>query len=367
MNTNARAILFRIGGLGDVVVALPSISVARRSLPGFSLALVGRAEYGGLLKHSGVVDEVMSFEDARLAMVFSGTSDASSGATNEAGPGAELLKEYSLALGWLNRRGDWPADDWWAQQGIGRTLFTSYESGAGMPMSRFFFDRTRDFLKTSGMRTHVAGGGSGARVVGTPAAIREVPAGAVVVSAFDSAAPNTDKLFDECARLALPGDLRKKALHDLCLRELGKKERRLVVHPGSGGRGKRWPLANFIEVIRVVASIGLEGVLVTGEAEADLEAALEELTLPAGWARASRVPAETLAGLLAESTHYLGNDSGPTHLAAACGASVIALFREDNLPIWRPFGRTRVVAGPSAAGIPVGAVMAALEDLLVAW
>lgn len=342
MNTNARAILFRIGGLGDVLVALPSISLARRSLPGFSLALVGRAEYGGLLKHSGVVDEVMSFEDARLAMVFSGTSDASSGATNEAGPGAELLKEYSLALGWLNRGGDWPADDWWAQQGIGRTLFTSYESGAGMPMSRFFFDRTRDFLKTSGMRTHVA-------------------------SAFDSAAPNTDKLFDECARLALPGDLRKKALHDLCLRELGKKERRLVVHPGSGGRAKRWPLANFIEVIRAVGSIGLEGVLVTGEAEADLEAALEELTLPAGWARASRLPAETLAGLLAESTHYLGNDSGPTHLAAACGASVIALFREDNLPIWRPFGRTRVVAGPSAAGIPVGAVMAALEDLLVAW
>jgi len=331
MNTKARAILFRIGGLGDLMVALPAISLARRNLPGFSLTLAGRPEYGALLKQAGLVDEVLSFEDARMAALFSHSDKAAFGATSQAGPAAGWLREFSLALGWLVSRGDWPADDWWARHGIKRTSFISYESGAARPMSRFFFDRTLDFLKTSGTSGRAA---------------------------------DRDRLFDECALLTLGREVRKKALSGLRLRELEKNERRLVVHAGSGGRAKRWPLPNFIEVIRGIAWPGLQGVLVTGEAEADLESVLEKMDLPAGWARLSRLPAEALAGLLGESTHYLGNDSGPTHLAAACGASVLALFRDDNLPAWRPFGKTRVISAPSVAGISCSAVQTALDDLL---
>jgi heptosyltransferase-3 len=331
MKTKAQAILFRIGGLGDLMVALPAISLVRRNLPGFSLTLAGRPEYGALLKQAGLVAEVLSFEDARMAALFSGSDKAAFAATNEASPATDWLREFSLALGWLNRRGDWPTDDWWARQGIKRTSFISYESETALPMSRFFFDRTLDFLKTRGIRARVA---------------------------------DRDRLFDECALLDLGRGVRKKALADLRLRELKKNEKRLVVHPGSGGRAKRWLLPGFVEVIRGIASRGLTGVLVTGEAEADLEARLEKMDLPAGWARFSRLPAETLAGLLAESTHYLGNDSGPTHLAAACGASALALFRDDSLPAWRPFGKTRVISAPSVAGISYSAVQAALDDLL---
>jgi ADP-heptose:LPS heptosyltransferase len=322
IETKPRALMFRIGGLGDLLVALPSISLARRSLPGFSLTLVGRPEYGGLLERCGVVDEVISFDDPRLAAVFGAkASDASA---------AGWLAEFGLAMGWLNDRGEWPAHSWWTKQGVKRAFFTSFEGGAAGPISRNFFDRTRDFLNASGIKASLPGAG---------------------------------QLFDECARLALPVKLRKKALDDLCLHALRKGEKRLVVHPGSGGRAKRWPLTRFMEVIRRAASRGVTGVVVTGEAEADLEAALEESELPAGWARTARLPAETLAGLLAESTHYLGNDSGPTHLAAACGASVLALFREDGLPAWRPFGRTRVLAAASMAEIRLDEVLGALEDI----
>jgi len=377
----SRAILFRIGGLGDLLVALPSISLVRRSLPGFSLSLAGRPEYGGLLERAGLVDEVLSFEDARMAALF--VRDAVFGATGGAGAtaggasdprvdekgktrkmGNTILDGFELAVGWLNRPGHWPADDWWAGQGIERALFVPYKNGAAVPMSRFFFDRTRDFLNAYGIKFRVAGIVSSAGAVEASAASRDFAADATDTSAFDPAASDPDRLFDDCARLPLPGDLRKKALAGLRLRELGKSEKRLVVHPGSGGRAKRWPLPSFVEVIRRAASLGLGGVLVTGEAEADLEAPLQAFSLPAGWTRASRLPADTLAGLLAGSTHYLGNDSGPTHLAAACGASVLALFREDNLPAWRPFGRARLMAAPSMPEIPLDSVLAALDDLL---
>jgi len=366
MKTRSRTILFRIGGLGDLLVALPAISLVRRSLPGFSLSLAGRPEYGALLKRAGLVDEVLSFADARMAALFAGGSpdfraDAKGGTGKR---GVSPLDGFETAMGWLNRRGDWPADEWWVRQGIEQIFFISYESGAAVPMSRFFFDRTRDFLNAYGIRARVAGIASSAGAVEASAASRDSAAGATDTSAFDPAAPDPDQLFGDCARLPLPGGLRSKSLDDLGLRQLVKNEKRLVVHPGSGGRAKRWPLASFIEVIRVAASFGLEGVLVTGEAEADLEPALQASALPAGWKRVSRLPAETLADLLAGSTHYLGNDSGPTHLAAACGASVLALFREDSLPAWRPFGKARVVAAPLMSDTPLDLVLPALEDLL---
>jgi ADP-heptose:LPS heptosyltransferase len=339
MNMKEQAILFRVGGLGDLLVALPAIALVRRKLPGFSLALVGRPEYGELLKLAGVVDEVLSFDDGRMTALFGSSNEAALGTTSEAGPSVSWLKEYSMAMGWLNRSGDWPARDWWEKRGIGRVDFGVYESGSAVPMSRFFFDRTRDFLQT---------------FCGT-----DMPT-------LDLAAPGSEHLFNECARLSLPAGLRKNALAGLRLRELAKAEKRLVVHPGSGGRAKRWPLANFIEVIRRVSSRGLAGVLVTGEAEADYDSTLSALELPADWTWATRLPAAALAALLLASTHYLGNDSGPTHLAAACGASVLALFRNDNLLAWRPFGKTRVLSAPATAGIPVDSVLAALAELLAA-
>jgi ADP-heptose:LPS heptosyltransferase len=390
MSADPRVILFRVGGLGDVFVALPAISLARRSLPGFRLTLVGRLEYAAVFKQAGIVDEIMALDDSRIAGIFGHDERPDSSLDNkqEGKPtgsfsgleskalgksgghpaiisdgwsesGVAQLAGYDLALGWLNRRGDWPSDDSWARLGIKQTFFASYAVGSAVPMSRFFFDRTREFFARS-------------RAAPLPISPRPHVRTASgrnsddLLALVDPNVSNPDALFDDCARLTLPASLKKTALGRLGLSALGKNGRRVVVHPGSGGRAKRWPLARFLEVIRHAATRGLEGVLVTGEAEADDEPRLRKVKLPAGWTWASRLPAETLTGLLAASTHYLGNDSGPTHLAAACGASVLALFRDENLPAWRPFGRTRVISAASVSGIPLDAVLAAFDELLTA-
>lgn len=345
MTPISRAILFRVGGLGDLLVALPAVSLVRRSIPESRLTLVGRPEYAGLLKQAGIVDEVAAFDDPGMATIFAHAggpidhgnkrSDPEEEDKNSAHPldtgrravakskFASLL-DYDLALGWLNQRGEWPTEEWWRRQGIGQAFFAFHESGAAGPMSRFFFDRTREFLALS----------------------------------------HPDDQFDECARLTLGRDLVERALDSLGLRPLGATGRRLIVHPGSGGRAKRWPLRNFIAIVEQAAACGLEGVVVTGEAEADIESEIKRTALPAGWSHAACLDAETLAGLLAGSTHYVGNDSGPTHLAAACGALVIAIFRDASLPDWRPFGRTRVLSALAVERVPIEAVRAALDDSL---
>jgi len=385
INTERRAILFRVGGLGDLLVALPAIALARRSLPGYRLTLAGRPEYALLLVRAGLVDEAMSSDDLRMMPVFghhssgpdSGRETGTGQSTdlsnlNAAGPGPAKIFEptgVSLAMGWWNTRIDWPSDDWWTEQGIGRMSFVTYDGSSGQPMNRFFFDRTSAFLATQSDEmidpaadaTEIA---SQNRRAGTDRALPRKEGIEAQIKRSSAIGDDPDRLFDSCARLDLPSARVAQALAELSLRPVAPGEMRLVVHPGSGGRDKRWPLADFLEVVRHAASTGIGGVLVTGEAEDDLESSLRAVVLPAGWTRVSRLPAETLAGLLASSTHYIGNDSGPTHLAAACGARVLAFFLDTNLPAWRPFGRTRIISAPAIDRILLPSVMPLLGDFL---
>ena len=144
----------------------------------------------------------------------------------------------------------------------------------------------------------------------------------------------------------------------------GKRGPFAVVHPGSGGESKRWPLDNFLELVRRLADRGIPGVLVSGDAEErpSICARLEEGGLPPGWTWLRRPALSELAALLAGASFYVGNDSGITHLAAACGTKVLALFRTDLEPAWRPFGRSRVLAAGTLPEIDVDRVWLALRE-----
>jgi len=49
---------------------------------------------------------------------------------------------------------------------------------------------------------------------------------------------------------------------------------------------------------------------------------------------------------LATASLYIGNDSGITHLAAAVGVPVVAIFGPTDPAVWTPRGgRVRVVSG----------------------
>ena len=61
-----------------------------------------------------------------------------------------------------------------------------------------------------------------------------------------------------------------------------------------------------------------------------------------------------LACWLAGARVYIGNDSGPTHLAAAVGTPVVALFGPSDPAVWAPRGpRVRVAAAPTLEAIEV--------------
>ena len=117
----------------------------------------------------------------------------------------------------------------------------------------------------------------------------------------------------------------------------------IAIHPGSGSPAKNWPAARFAALARTL-SPARPWLLVQGPADA---AAAALLAREPGAVAARELPARALGALLAHAGLYVGNDSGVTHLAAACGAPTLALFGPTDPAQWAPVGpRVTVIRAP---------------------
>jgi ADP-heptose:LPS heptosyltransferase len=127
-----------------------------------------------------------------------------------------------------------------------------------------------------------------------------------------------------------------------------------AIHPFSGSPKKNWPLERYQELGRLLArrlpvkwiiERGSEGV-----GDVDVEPPIDDLY--------------ELACRLAQSRCYIGNDSGITHLAAAAGARVLALFGPTDPAIWAPRGSHVRVISTSRPGEPMTSIT--VQDVLAA-
>lgn len=137
----------------------------------------------------------------------------------------------------------------------------------------------------------------------------------------------------------------------------------LAIHPGSGSPAKNWPAERFVDIARrAMAANELDVVIVLGEAD-DEAARLFDRELPVAtyWRNLTLID---LAHRLAGATHYLGNDSGISHLAAALGLRSTVIFGPSNPDRWAPRGTSvQIVTAPDGdlAGLPADAVWAKME------
>jgi heptosyltransferase-3 len=122
-----------------------------------------------------------------------------------------------------------------------------------------------------------------------------------------------------------------------------------VIHPFSGSARKNWPLERFREV---AARLAMPVRWCAGPEEAIEDAVrFENLYELACWLARARV--------------YIGNDSGITHLAAAVGAPVVAIFGPTDPAVWAPRGhRVSVVSGRNLDEITVDQVLEAARRRL---
>lgn len=148
---------------------------------------------------------------------------------------------------------------------------------------------------------------------------------------------------------------------------IGDDRPAVVIHPGSGGRRKCWPVADLGDVADRLRDTGRAVCTCIGPVELETwpDADLAKLAtggpvivsapplrdLPRGdWLHAGE-DAATLPAILSAAACLVSADSGPAHLAALLGTPTVTLFGPTSSAVWRPCGpRAVALQGNPAAG-----------------
>ena len=119
-----------------------------------------------------------------------------------------------------------------------------------------------------------------------------------------------------------------------------------VVHPGSGGRDKCWPAERMAELVDRLRDDGREVRVVYGEAEAQRWTDAQRARWVEGYGAQGCGSLAQLTERLAGAAGFLGNDAGPTQLAAQLGLPTVALFGPSDPRVWAPRGPAVTVIAP---------------------
>jgi ADP-heptose:LPS heptosyltransferase len=117
----------------------------------------------------------------------------------------------------------------------------------------------------------------------------------------------------------------------------------VAVHPGSGSPDKCWPIESFLTLIDQLHDAGHRCRILLGEVELEC--------WPTEWIHRLQAADETvhpatyvdLLRELSECSAFVGNDSGPGHLAGIIGLPTVILFGPTDPAMWKPLG-PRVIA-----------------------
>jgi ADP-heptose:LPS heptosyltransferase len=112
----------------------------------------------------------------------------------------------------------------------------------------------------------------------------------------------------------------------------------VYIHPGAGKHKNRWPADRFAAVARDLAGRGHPVWWLAGPQDSGtVEAAAASLGKSLPVVRGESIP--MLAGRFARAALYVGNDTGPLHLAGAVGCPTVGVYGWTDPAEWRPVGR----------------------------
>ena len=129
-----------------------------------------------------------------------------------------------------------------------------------------------------------------------------------------------------------------------------------VLHPFASAPEKQWPAERFCEAARYLKLWNVHPVFLAGP---------QDDAAPYREHEVFRGSLSQAKALLSKAAAFIGNDSGPAHMAAAFGVPCLVLFSASNAAIWGPWRTDSeiVVAPDGMQNLTVSRVITALERL----
>ena len=278
-----RVLIIRSGAVGDLILTLPVLSALKKHYEGLSIDMMGDPVRLALLKHCGYVDNVLSIDDRVFTPLF-----APSGAPS--GPALHSLQSYEAILSYL------PDADGVFEDNLRKSASGPVVTGRSRPADGRRIHMTRvlmDALEPLGVDA-----------IADPPEI-DLPLGAAAEDVSNLASDRTP----------------------------------IAIHPGSGGPAKCWPSERFVALIERLVGKGYMPVVTFGPADDTVRRRILPRISDRDVLIVENRPLVDMAVLYARCRAMIGNDSGMTHLAAATGTPVIALFGPTDPAVWGPRGK----------------------------
>ncbi len=303
-----RILVVRTDRLGDVILTLPLVSALRRNFPRAHIALLLRHYTGSIVEGHRDIDEVLWCD----------------------GPEGEL--PFRTMLVQLRRARFDAAIAVYPRFRIAALLFLSripIRIGSGFRFYSLFFNRRVLEHRKDAKRHELEYNLNLLRPLGVepPLPGGEVDFGIVV-----------------------PEESRVRVEGLLSAAGIGAGRAFAVLHPGTGKSAREWPRAKMEELgARIGKELGMP-VVVTGTAsEGEMVRGVAAHIGPGALPLAGILSLKELAALLQRASVWIGNSTGPLHLAVAVGTPVVGLYpqlRAMSARRWGPYTRRSRVHVP---------------------
>jgi len=304
----SRAAILRLRSLGDCVLTTPALDVLKRARPDLRLAVVVEPRFRAIFEGNPDVEEILEPEPRGLRAW---------------GPRLSVNFHGGSRSAWLTARSG-----------------ARYRAGFGHYRFQFLYNvripRAQEILgeeRTVHTAEHLA---SAMFWLGAPRV--EIPRAKLVVEP-----QRAETSLGAAGRSARATGGRACA----------------VIHAVAATPEKAWRAEGFVAVANHLRQSGLDAVFIGGAAD-DL-APFREFRTVIG------APLAEIKKLLASATLFIGNDSGPAHMAAAFGLPVVVIFGESDPRIWGPWRTASevVTAKGGIQNVGVAQVIAAAARMRV--
>ncbi len=136
---------------------------------------------------------------------------------------------------------------------------------------------------------------------------------------------------------------KEQARNFLLQRDIKEKDSLIAIHPGGSWKYKLWPVQNFAELGDIIAQrYGAKVLVVTGPDEIELQTQMSKV-MKSKPIFIKDIGLRQLAAIIQRCQLYIGNDTGPMHIAAAVGTRVISIFGSTDAKRSGPYGNGHIV------------------------
>ncbi|MFH1615284.1 MAG: lipopolysaccharide heptosyltransferase I [Planctomycetota bacterium] len=331
MNKDFRKILIiKPSSLGDIVHTLPALTALRKSFPKAVITWLVRPAFAPLIEKHPHLDQIIFFERKFLGTAWYNP--------------IALWSLVELIARLRREKFDLVID----LQGLLRTALLAWLTGS---KKRFGMSNAREFAPLFYSN----------RIPQTPDTVHVVNYYRSIINAAGAACGDVDFI------IPISADAKQQV--NLLLHKHGMDNcPYAVLVPGSTLPEKNWPIANYAAVADMLASkFALRFVAVGTGNEKQTVAQLSNIAKTEILNLAGQTTLKQLVALLKNAAIVISNDTGPGHIAAALGISLVQIFGPTNPARVGPYGRNNCTAAldPNDRGQKLFSPEYKIEDITI--